>query len=81
MSLTSQDAYAASQSRLMLVIGVGYVAMAFYAIIRWNDAVSMALITGFSLLAQRAITDYFTFMHNSQTLRQNGVVNATITSS
>jgi hypothetical protein len=52
-----------TQSVILVVIVVGYVGLTAYALIAWNSEISSALVTGFALMAQRAVGDFFAWLH------------------
>jgi hypothetical protein len=54
-----------TQSVVLIVIVVGYVGLTAYSLVRWNTEVSSALVTGFALMAQRAVGDFFVWLHKS----------------
>mgnify|MGYP001605681476 CR=1 FL=1 len=47
----------------VLIIIVGYVALTFYSLIRWNAEISAALVTGFVLFAQTIVRGFFEWLN------------------
>lgn len=44
---------------VVVLMSLGYLALTFYSLWKWNETVSGGLITGYALFAQKAIGDFF----------------------
>ena len=49
---------------ILVITVVGYLAMAIFSQIRWNDATSGALIMGFALFANKLVDNFTKWMEN-----------------
>lgn len=44
---------------IVIVLALGYIGMTFYSLVRWNEAISGALVTGFALFAQESLKSFW----------------------
>ena len=57
------------QGAAVLIVIVGYVALTFYSLVRWNTEISAALVTGFVIFAQSITRGFFEWLNNG---KENG---------
>ena len=48
---------------VIILITLGYIALTITSLIKWNEATSGALITGFAIFSQKAMGDFFQRLH------------------
>ena len=54
------------QGAAVLIVIVGYVALTFYSLVRWNAEISAALVTGFVIFAQSITRGFFEWLNNGK---------------
>lgn len=52
----------ATQSVLLIITSLTYAGLTFYSLVRWNDNVSLVLVTGFAISAQEMIKGFFNWL-------------------
>lgn len=47
---------------VVLIMAGGYLTLTILSLIKWNEAISASLVTGFCLFAQSSVSSYFRFV-------------------